>query len=87
MLPDQPVLEETRHWVAAVASGRPQPRITLTYPALESSAAVLFLVSGEAKRQILADVLSGRSRAPAALLRPQGELLWFVDRAAAAALG
>jgi|SRR5579871_276781 len=83
LLPGQPVLEETRRWVAAVVAGRPQARITLTYPALESSGTVLFLVSGASKRNILSEVLSRRSEAPAAHLQPQGELLWFADRAAA----
>jgi 6-phosphogluconolactonase len=83
LLPGQPVLEESRHWVAAVAAGRPQARITLTYPAIESSAAVAFIVSGRAKREILAEVLQGRSSAPAAQVHPQGELIWFADRDAA----
>ena len=42
-----------------------------------------FLVAGEGKRAMLDQVLSGGSHVPAARLRPDGELLWFVDRAAA----
>ncbi len=40
LLPGQPVLDEREGWVAEVAGGRPETRITLTYPPLESSAVV-----------------------------------------------
>lgn len=83
LIPGQPVLAERDRWVAAVAHGRAEPRITLTYPALESSRVTVVLVAGAAKRAMLDTVLSGGSDVPAARLRPQGELFWFVDRAAA----
>ena len=83
LLPGEPVLDERRRWTGVVAHGRPETRITLTYPALESSAAVAFLVQGEGKRAILDRVLSGDATVPAGRLRPRGELFWFVDRAAA----
>ncbi len=83
LIPGEPVLDERRAWVAVVGHGRPEVRITLTYPPLESSRAVVFLVAGAGKREILDQVLSGGSAAPAARLRPSGEVLWFADRAAA----
>ena len=83
LIPGQPVLRERGRWVAAVEHGRSEPRITLTYPVLESSRATVFLVAGQDKRAMLDQVLSGESDVPAARLRPQGELFWFVDRAAA----
>ncbi len=83
LIPGQPVLHERTRWVATVEHGRSEPRITLTYPALESSRATVFLVSGEGKRAMLDQVLSGNSDVPSARLRPHGELFWFVDRAAA----
>jgi 6-phosphogluconolactonase len=83
LIPGEPVLHERQRWVAAVAHGRPEQRITLTYPALESSRAVVFLVQGEGKRAILDRVLSGDDSVPAARIRPVGEVLWFADRAAA----
>ena len=58
------------------------PRITLTFPALESCEAAAFLVSGEGKRAVLQRVLDGEDY-PAARLQPVGSLTWFVDRAAA----
>jgi 6-phosphogluconolactonase len=83
LIPGEAVLSERRRWVAAVGHGRPQVRITLTYPALESSAATVFLVQGEGKRAILDRVLSGDDTLPAGKLRPQGDLFWLVDQAAA----
>ncbi|HTU54460.1 MAG TPA: 6-phosphogluconolactonase [Acetobacteraceae bacterium] len=86
LIPDEPVLEERERWVAAVSHGRPEIRITLTYPPIESSRQVAFLVTGTEKAAILGAIHAGGSQVPAARLRPVGELVWFVDRAAAARL-
>jgi 6-phosphogluconolactonase len=83
LLPGDPVLEERERWVAAVAHGRPEVRITMTYPAIESSRRVAFLVTGREKAAILRTIRSGTSQVPAARVRPVGELFWFVDQAAA----
>jgi 6-phosphogluconolactonase len=83
LLPGEPVLDERERWVAAVAHGRPEVRITMTYPAIESSRRVAFLVAGEEKAEILSAIRTGNSRVPAARVRPVGELFWFVDQAAA----
>ncbi len=83
LLPDEPILQERKRWVAAVSHGRPEVRITLTYPAIESSRRVAFLVAGQEKAAIFNAIRAGGSRVPAARVRPVGELYWFVDRAAA----
>jgi 6-phosphogluconolactonase len=83
LLPGEPALDERTRWVAAVAHGRPEARISMTYPALESSRRVAFLVAGEEKAAIFGAIRKGGSRVPAARIRPVGELWWFVDRAAA----
>lgn len=83
LLPDEPVLQERKRWVAAVSHGRPETRITITYPAIESSHRVCFLVSGREKAAMLRAIRDGGSRVPAARVRAAGELLWFVDQAAA----
>ena len=80
LMPGTPVLKERSRWVAAVAGVAPEARITLTYPALESSRDVAFLVSGAAKREILARIREGSADVPAAHIRPVGRLRWFVDR-------
>jgi 6-phosphogluconolactonase len=83
LIPGEAVLEERRRWVAVVGHGRPQVRITLTYPALESSSSTVFLVQGEGKRAMLDRLLSGDETIPAGKLRPQGDLFYLVDQAAA----
>jgi 6-phosphogluconolactonase len=82
LIPGTSVLEERHRWVAEVIGGRPEPRITLTYPALESSRHTAFLVAGADKRETLSRALAGDQALPAARLRPIGELIWFVDEAA-----
>src|SRR5580693_1657793 len=82
LIPGTSVLEERHRWVAEVIGGRPEPRITLTYPALESSRHTAFLVVGADKRETLSRALAGDPALPAARIRPIGELIWFVDEAA-----
>jgi 6-phosphogluconolactonase len=82
LIPATGALEERRRWVVEVVGARPETRITLTYPALESSRRTAFLVAGADKREILARTLSGDQALPAARLKPVGELIWFVDAAA-----
>jgi 6-phosphogluconolactonase len=81
LLPGQPVLQERARWAAAVPRGRPEPRITLTYPALDASQSILFLVSGAAKRDALAQARGGSL--PAGGLAPRGDVIWLADAAAA----
>jgi 6-phosphogluconolactonase len=83
LLPGDPVLEERRRWVTVVAHGRPEVRITMTYPVIESSRRAAFLVAGREKASILRAIRTGDSQVPAARVRPRGELFWFVDSAAA----
>jgi 6-phosphogluconolactonase len=85
LLPGEPVLNERKRWVAAVSHGRPEIRITMTYPAIESSRRVAFLVTGREKAAILQTIRAGGSQVPAARVHPTGELFWFADRAAAEA--
>jgi 6-phosphogluconolactonase len=83
LLPGTSVLDESERWVATVTGGHPpHVRITLTYPALESSRHTAFLVAGADKREALARVLQGDRTLPAGRLAPQGDLFWFVDEQA-----
>jgi 6-phosphogluconolactonase len=83
LIPGEPVLDERERWVAAVDHGRPEPRITLTYPALESSRVIMFLAVGTEKTDAVRRARAGDPAMPAGRLKPHGELLWFLDRAAA----
>src|SRR6476646_2930622 len=83
LLPGATVLNDRARWVVAVSHGRPAGRITMTYPVIESSRRVAFLVAGEEKAAIFTAIRAGNSQLPAARVRPVGELFWFVDQAAA----
>jgi 6-phosphogluconolactonase len=65
-------------------------RYTLTAPVLNAASCVLFLITGVGKAKVLQEVLNGPrepDRLPSQLIAPSsGELLWFVDRAAASRL-
>ncbi|HJU16266.1 MAG TPA: 6-phosphogluconolactonase [Stellaceae bacterium] len=82
LIPGTSVLDERERWVAEITHGRPEARITLTYPALESSRHTAFLVAGADKREALSRVLRGDRTLPAGRLEPQGDLVWFVDEQA-----
>lgn len=82
LIPGTRALDERRRWVVEVVGARPETRITLTYPALESSRHTAFLVTGADKRDVLAQALAGDQALPAARIRPVGTLTWFVDEAA-----
>jgi len=82
LFPESPVLNERTKW-AMPASHDGAARITLTYPPLESSRAVLFLVAGSEKADAVRGVFADDQKLPAARLRPQGQVIWFLDEAAA----
>ena len=82
LFPGVAALAERTAWTAAVVGAKPEPRLTLTYPALDSSRAVAFLAAGEGKRAILKRALAGDPALPAVGVRPVGELFWFTDKAA-----
>jgi 6-phosphogluconolactonase len=88
LFPGSDVLrEETRLVAATLVAKLGTHRITLTLPVLNSSRAVMFLVSGGQKAEALAHALEGgvgSEALPPRLVRPRaGALLWLVDRAAA----
>jgi len=91
LFPGGPLWREETRWVAPVAGTGPGvSRVTLTPQIFNQAGQVVFLVSGADKAAILQKVLEGPRdpvRLPAQLIRPEsGEILWLVDREAAAAL-
>lgn len=89
LFPGSPVLKEIFRTVVAVhaaAAAVPQ-RLTLTLPVFNAAARVIFLVAGAEKAKVVKAVLADRVLLPAAMIRPDsGELVWLLDRAAAALL-
>jgi 6-phosphogluconolactonase len=85
LFPGQPALREKQRWAVAVIGAKSEARITLTYPALDSSRDLAFVVTGADKRPAVARVQAADPTAPAGSIRPVGRLHWFTDRAAAPA--
>ncbi|ANN68422.1 6-phosphogluconolactonase [Bordetella bronchialis] len=83
LFPGAPQLSETQAWTVAVTGIKPEPRISLTYPTLDSAAAVVFLAAGAAKRPAVSRARAHDPDVPSGRVRPQGELLWYLDRDAA----
>lgn len=90
LFPGHPLLNEATARVASLTdSPKPPPaRVTLTRVALREARALWFLVTGEAKRDVVHAVLSdAASTLPSALaMREAQSCTWFLDTAAAARL-
>jgi 6-phosphogluconolactonase len=85
LFPGTSALDERKAWVVSVVGAKPEPRITLTFPLIESSLAVAFLVAGAEKRAVVTRLRQGDAALPAARVKAAGELRWFLDHAAAGA--
>ncbi|MFQ5601421.1 MAG: 6-phosphogluconolactonase [Candidatus Krumholzibacteriia bacterium] len=87
LFPGQAAVHEKERLVVATPAPVIAPRLTLTPPALNASRAVLFLVTGEGKREALRRATrsaQGAGEVPARAIRPpDGQVVWLVDRAAA----
>ena len=86
IFPEDSVLKEKYRWVAAVTQPRgspPVPRITLTLPVINRAGCVVFMVSGVEKKDVLNSIARDQERVihlyPAARIRPEGRVLWFLD--------
>jgi 6-phosphogluconolactonase len=89
LFPGTPVLDEKRRIVSDVyVESLAASRVTLTFPAINNAATVMFLVSGRTKAGILKEVLEGmEARYPAQQISPiSGRLFWLVDSDAASHL-
>lgn len=88
LFPGTAALKEEKRWAAANWVPRLEEfRITLTLPAINAAANILFLVTGEKKAARLAQVMSRPpqlEQLPAQLVQPSnGSLVWMIDQAAA----
>jgi 6-phosphogluconolactonase len=91
LFPATTALDERRAWVVSNWVEKFNTfRITLTAPAINHAARVLFTVTGAGKAARLTEVIEGErdaSRLPSQLIEPRGGTIdWFVDEAAAAQL-
>ncbi len=90
LFPGTAVVNENAAWTAAFYLDAQQMyRITLTAPIVNRSSNVAFLTAGAGKAPALKQVLEGEfqpQQYPSQLIKPEGELHWFVDKDAAALL-
>lgn len=71
--------EQLRRVVANYVPKLSSWRLTMTYPLLNQSRVVLFLVRGEKNPEVLQRVLAGENEFPAARVAPEnGRLLWMI---------
>ena len=85
LFPGKPALDELSRWVTEVPVPglNPQvPRVTLTFPALASARSVAFVAAGADKKAMMDRALAGDWELPSARVKSNGELIWFVDKAA-----
>ena len=88
LFPNTEVLQESKKLVAAYfvpVLGR--HRMTFTFPLINAAKAVVFLISGDDKADVMKDILAGspeaETRYPAARVKPRGTLIYAMDSAAA----
>lgn len=93
LFPGTPILKETAKWVDAVYVEKFDAwRISLTYPIINAAANVFVIAAGSGKSDILKNVIvgerkeSGDFQYPVQGIQPAGDLVWYLDRAAAALL-
>jgi len=84
LFPGSPALAEQTRWVTATSPGALDPqvdRLTLTIPAINNGAQVIFLVAGKKKKALVDRILADRQGSgvyPAARITPQTKLLWYI---------
>lgn len=85
LFPDSSALVETNDNVTATFVAKMNSwRITCTYPVINNARRVLVLIEGEAKAEVLRDVLQGPpGKFPIQGVQPNGEFIWLVDKPAA----
>ena len=86
LVPGDPVLDVTDADVAMTAPYRGRRRMTLTFPIINRSRLLLWLVTGGEKAEALARLRDGDRSIPGSRVRQNGALV-LADRAAAARLG
>src|SRR5258708_5168890 len=82
LVPGDPVLDVNDADVAMTGNYQGRRRMTLTYPMINRSRMVLWVVTGNEKVQMLNRLLEGDESIPAARIRPEQALL-LADEAAA----
>jgi 6-phosphogluconolactonase len=87
LFPDDPAASERSRWaipVAAPTAVQPAvPRVSTTLPFLNAARTAIFLIAGEDKRPVVAQILRkapGDSPYPAGMIAPAEFCFWLIDR-------
>ena len=90
LFPNHPLLDEKSKTVAHIIdSPKPPPeRVTLTYPVLNNAKNVIFVSTGDGKKDVIEKILKNQDATfPATRVSPiNGNLIWILDEAAASKL-
>jgi 6-phosphogluconolactonase len=80
LFPGSPSLEEsTRNVIPTIGPKPPPQRITMTLPLLNAARHIAFMVDDNSKKDVIDEILSGRSRYPAAAIQPDaGQVTWLI---------
>jgi 6-phosphogluconolactonase len=81
LVPGDPVLDVRDRLVAVTDEHGGYRRMTITYPVLEAAREVVWLVTGDSKRDAVSRLLAGDTSMPAARVRNEHQLV-VIDRAA-----
>lgn len=88
LFPGAEALREEKRFAIPVYRKKPEiSRVSLTLPVLNNASQILFLVSGQAKAKVLAEILGcgeTKNHYPAGLVSPaHGKMTWLIDQYAA----
>jgi 6-phosphogluconolactonase len=91
LFPGDAAIHEARRSVVAVeVDAEPRHRLSFTPPVLNNAERVMFLAAGQKKAEAVRDIVDGPrdpDHFPAQIVAPTaGEVMWFLDRAAASLL-
>ncbi|XP_028777895.1 6-phosphogluconolactonase 3, chloroplastic-like [Neltuma alba] len=91
LFPGHPLMKESNKWVAFIKdSPKPPPeRITFTFPVINSSAYTAIVSTGAGKADAVHSALGATvnsDKLPVALVSPEEELKWLLDKGAASKL-
>lgn len=83
LFPETAVLDEKTAWVStSVPKIAPYARLTLTYPAIASSALIVFLITGKDKAPMLKRLREADATIPSGRITSEGKILILADQAA-----
>ncbi len=80
--------DDTRRVVTGYAPVSPHQRISLSLSCINTAKQVMYLVTGGDKACMVCDVLTSEPRVdyPGSMVQPNGNCVWYLDRAAASEL-